>query len=78
MATSYSFTQITINADQHALMQQMHKPDDEKRSLVIIPPEQYDAWLNCKNPEQARSWLTNYPAELMASSPAPLPPRSPT
>ena len=77
-STSYSFTQITINADHHPLMQLMHKPDDEKRSLAIIPPDQYDAWLNCKNPEQARSWMVNYPAELMTASTAPLPPRSRT
>lgn len=71
-STSYSFTQITINADHHALMKRMHKPGEEKRSLVIIPRDQYYAWLNCKNPELARSWLVNYPAELMMASPAPL------
>ncbi len=65
-STSYSFTQITINADHHPLMQRMHKPGDEKRSLVIIPQDQYEAWLHCRNPEQARSWLVGYPAGLMS------------
>ncbi len=42
-STSYSFTQITINADHHALMKRMYKPGEEKRSLVIIPRDQYHA-----------------------------------
>jgi len=66
-STSYSFTQITINADTHPLMKRFHKPGDEKRSLVILPPEAYDGWLNCRNPGQAQSFLSNYPAELMAA-----------
>jgi len=44
---SYSFTQLTINADDHALMNRFHKPGDEKRSLVIIPENDYDSWLDC-------------------------------
>jgi putative SOS response-associated peptidase YedK len=70
-STSHAFTQITINADQHPLMQRFHRADDEKRSLVIVPPEEYDAWLGCKNPELARSFLRLYPAELMAAAPKP-------
>ena len=33
---------ITINADEHALMRRMHKPGDEKRSLVILPHDEVD------------------------------------
>jgi putative SOS response-associated peptidase YedK len=29
-----SFTQLTINTDEHALMRHFHKPGDEKRMLV--------------------------------------------
>lgn len=72
---SYSFTQITINADEHPLMRRMHKPGDEKRSLVIVPERDYDAWLRCKDPELARSFLTLYPAEAMVAKPRPLPPK---
>ncbi|QZA82352.1 SOS response-associated peptidase [Deefgea piscis] len=68
---SYSFTQITINADEHPLMKRMHKPNDEKRNLVIIPEADYDAWLSCKNPELARTFLKNYPAELMRADALP-------
>jgi putative SOS response-associated peptidase YedK len=68
---SSSFTQITINADAHPLMRRFHKPDDEKRSLVVLPPEEVDAWLHCRDPELARSFLRHYPAEAMKTWPAP-------
>ncbi|STR45173.1 SOS response-associated peptidase [Iodobacter fluviatilis] len=70
---SYSFTQITINADEHPLMKRMHKPDDEKRNLVIIPEADYDAWLGCKSIELARTFLKNYPAQLMCAAEQPVP-----
>lgn len=41
-----SFTLLTINADNHPLMQQFHKPEDEKRSVVIIPAHLRDDWLS--------------------------------
>lgn len=65
-----SFTQITINADEHPLMKRFHKPGDEKRTLVIIPPEEYGAWLRCRNPEEARSMLRLFPAERMGAEAA--------
>jgi len=42
--TLHSFTMLTINADQHPLMNQFHKPADEKRMIVILPPDRYDDW----------------------------------
>ncbi len=68
---SHSFTQLTVNADAHPLMRRFHKPDDEKRSVVIVPPEEYDLWLSCRNPELARAFLQLYPADRMAAYPAP-------
>ena len=72
-AISHSFTQLTVNADDHALMSHFHRPGSEKRSLVIVPQEEYDAWLGCRDPEVARSFLRQYPAELMGAEPAPKP-----
>jgi putative SOS response-associated peptidase YedK len=66
-----SFTELTIAADDHPLMRRFHKPGDEKRSLVIVPADDYDAWLACLDPEVARSFLGPYAAELMAATPAP-------
>jgi putative SOS response-associated peptidase YedK len=70
-----SFTQITINADEHPLMKRFHKPGDEKRALVVLPDEDVDAWLACREPEMARSFLRHYPAEQMKAWAAPTAPR---
>ncbi len=66
-----SFTQITINADDHPLMRRFHKPGEEKRSLVVLPPHDLDDWLQCRNPEVARSFLRPFPAEAMKAWAAP-------
>lgn len=68
---SFSFTQITINSENHPLMRRFHKPGSEKRSLVIVPASDYDHWLECRDPERARTYLLPYPAELMTAIPAP-------
>lgn len=68
--TTFSFTQITINADAHPLMRRFHRPEDEKRSLVIISPENYDDWLTCVDETQARSLLLNCAPELLLAEPA--------
>ena len=62
---SYSFTQLTINADSHPLMRRFHKPGEEKRSLVILHKNDFDTWLTCTSPASARSLLQLYPAQLM-------------
>lgn len=64
-----SFTLLTINADSHPLMRRFHKPDDEKRMLVILSPEQYDDWLTCPV-EDAPHFFTPYPAERLTAHPA--------
>jgi putative SOS response-associated peptidase YedK len=40
-----SFSMLTVNADEHAIMNQFHKPGDEKRTPVIISPEYHGDWL---------------------------------
>lgn len=67
-----SFSQLTINADSHQLLQRMHKPRDEKRSLVIVPQQDYDSWLGCRDPELARTYLVQQDAELLMGSPMPI------
>jgi putative SOS response-associated peptidase YedK len=39
---------LTINADNHPFMSQFHKPEDEKRSIIVIPEEYREDWLNCR------------------------------
>lgn len=52
-----SFALITINADSHPLLQQFNKQEEEKRSIVIIPPQFRDQWLSA-NHQQATQMLT--------------------
>lgn len=47
-----SYTMLTLNADQHPLMNRMHKPDpkrpphmQDKRSVIPIAVENVDSWL---------------------------------
>jgi putative SOS response-associated peptidase YedK len=46
----HSFTMLTINADTHPLMNHFHKPTDEKRMVVILPPQRYREWLDQEVP----------------------------
>ena len=41
----FSFTMLTVNADHHPVMREMHKPGDEKRMVVVVPPALYTHWL---------------------------------
>ena len=41
-----SFSMLTINSDHHPFMKQFHAPDDEKRSIIVIPEEYRNDWLN--------------------------------
>ena len=65
-----SFSMLTINADEHPLMRRFHKPNDEKRMLVLLEPEQYDAWLTCPV-EEAPRFFVPYPAGRLKAHPAP-------
>ena len=43
-------TPLTTNvmiADDHPLMKRFHRPEDEKRMVVILDPEDYGNWLTC-------------------------------
>mgnify|MGYP000208010728 CR=1 FL=1 len=67
--TVHSFTMLTINADEHLFMRNFHKPQDEKRSVVILPPDRYDDWLNASAGESGE-FLRAWPADmLIANSP---------
>ncbi|MEX3969769.1 SOS response-associated peptidase family protein [Paraburkholderia caribensis] len=74
---SLAFTMLTVNSDEHPLMKRFHKPGDEKRSVVIVPPTKCGDWLSCQSVEEARSFLRLYPVEAMHAEPYPLPARKP-
>ena len=62
-----SFSMLTINADEHPLMRRFHKPGEEKRSVVLLKPQEYAAWLDA-GVNEAAAFLKPYPAELMAAA----------
>jgi putative SOS response-associated peptidase YedK len=63
-----SFTMITINAQNHPLMSRMHKPDDEKRTPVVLSNSSFESWL-CATPEGAPDLLRlDRMAELQGES----------
>ena len=67
----HSFTMLTINADAHPLMKHFHKPGDEKRMVVVLPPSQYQDWLQA-GPQDSMDFLRPFPAEaLRAQAPPP-------
>ncbi len=70
-----SFSMLTINADQHPLMNRFHKPGDEKRMVMILDPLQYDGWLEgtlAADPEVYQP----YPADQLKAEADPAPPRA--
>jgi len=69
-ASWWSFSMLTINADEHPLMRRFHKLGDEKRSVVILDDEDWDDWLSAKSEADIRSMLVPFRAELMVAVPA--------
>ncbi|WP_321913420.1 hypothetical protein [Paraburkholderia sp. J11-2] len=48
----------------------MHRPNDEKRSVVILRPDDYDEWLHSTNLGAVRSFLQLLlPAAAMIAEP---------
>lgn len=63
----YSYTMLTINAADHPLLQLMHKPQDEKRMVVILPEDRYTAWLRA-DASHSGQFLQQFPAGLLQAS----------
>jgi len=69
----WSFAMVTINADEHPMMKRFHKPGDEKRSLVVLDPRDYEAWLHARTEAEARSLLQPFEDGLMVAAADPRP-----
>ena len=63
-----TFSLLTLNADAHPVLRRFHKPGDEKRSLFIVPPAEYDLWLSAK-PEEAHAMLMLLPPDCFDVGP---------
>lgn len=66
----FSFSMLTVNATNHPVMKLFHGPEDEKRSIVVLPDDNYHAWLHA-NQEQARSLLNLTPDGFLENEAAP-------
>ena len=62
-----SYSMLTINADDHPLMRQFHKPQDEKRMVVILPEDRHHDWLHAPV-ERVSEFLQQYPADWMTTA----------
>ena len=54
-----SFSLITINADDHPLMNTLHRTDEEKRTPVLLGGNQLLQWLDA-SPDDASNWMTHH------------------
>jgi len=66
----FSFSMLTINATGHEVMKHFHKPEDEKRSVVVLNDSQYQPWLQANN-DVAISMLNLTPSGFLVSEAAP-------
>ncbi|MFV0455055.1 MAG: SOS response-associated peptidase [Pseudomonas sp.] len=68
--TVHSMTMLTVNADEHPLMRNYHKPDDEKRMVVILPNGVVRDWLLAPASE-SMEFMRQYPADRLTAEPRP-------
>lgn len=66
----FSFSMLTINATGHEVMKHFHKPEDEKRSIVVLKDTEYHEWLHA-NHDQARKLLNLTSTVFLESEAAP-------
>lgn len=63
-----SYTMLTINAADHELLRDYHRPEDEKRMVVVLPAGAYRPWLDAK-PEETIGFMQQYPADRLIATP---------
>ena len=63
-----SMSMLTFNSDGHPFMKQFHAPNDEKRSIIVIPRERRNDWLTCSH-EQAPDFFVEMPIDKFTVAP---------
>ncbi|MFC5498117.1 hypothetical protein ACFPOE_11275 [Caenimonas terrae] len=53
---------LTINATDHPVMCNYHRPDDEKRMIVLLREDDFDAWLDAPV-ERSMEFMRQCPPE---------------
>jgi putative SOS response-associated peptidase YedK len=65
----HSFSMLTVNADDHEFMRNYHRPEDEKRMVVILPNGSHQDWLSASAAD-SMDFMLQYPADrLLANAP---------
>lgn len=64
---SWSFTMLTVNADSHPVMKRFHKPNSEKRTVVVLDGGEVDDWLAAADEETMRAMLTPCDGDLLTA-----------
>ena len=65
-----SFSLITVNADLHPVMGRFHAAGDEKRSIVVIDPDNYGNWLRAST-DEAVTYFAPIPADTFTTLASP-------
>lgn len=65
--TLFSYTMLTVNADDHQLMRNFHKHQDEKRMPVILSNDAINDWLNA-TALQSSEFMRQYPSNRLQAS----------
>ena len=63
----FSYTMLTLNADDHTFMRDYHQVDHEKRMVVILPKDAYRDWLKAA-PNESTEFMHQYPADRLSVS----------
>ena len=66
----HSMSMLTVNADEHALMRNYHRPGDEKRMVVILPNGVIRDWLKA-SANESMDYMRQYPADRLTVEPRP-------
>jgi putative SOS response-associated peptidase YedK len=69
----HSFSMLTVNADAHPVMARMHRAGEEKRSIVPLSQDRFEAWLGAGAPD-ASSFLAPPAADALVAEASPRPP----
>ena len=65
----FSFSMLTINATGHEVMKHFHKPEDEKRSIVVLNNSDFLKWLKADY-EEAKKLLELAADKFLNTEPA--------
>ena len=63
-----SYTLLTVNANNHALLRHYQQPGAEKRIPVVLNEGAYGAWLTVRM-EKAKEFMRQYAPQWLAANP---------